>query len=311
MQLLRHDDWFAFSLVLAKARELGLTPSRSGQALRTGRTYLVGLWIPHLQTQFSGSVVGQMQQHLNSRGFDVIVRNVDAMDSVPDYSHRNSPWAVEGVLIVDPPEGVIESLKDTMGRDMPVVNMGGNYVTSIDYVGIDNYWGAAKATEHLVKDAGCRKIAFALNEASVTLRRTRYEGVINTARDLGVEVTPLILKNGTMAEAWHATNEYLASHGYPDGVFCSNDSIALAVQSALLRHGIKIPDETAMVGCDGLEFTEFLPVTLTTLELPTSEMCEKAFSFLLNRIEQKSLPKQEAVIKPRLIVRESSSRTRR
>ena len=103
-------------------------------------------------------------------------------------------------------------------------------------------------------------------------------------------------------------NEYVEAHGHPDGVFCVNDSVALGVQSALLRHSLKIPDDTAMVGCDGLEFTEFLPVSLTTIELPTSEMCEKALRFLFNRIEDRSLPQQGTVIKPRLIVRESSSR---
>ncbi len=103
-------------------------------------------------------------------------------------------------------------------------------------------------------------------------------------------------------------DEYLEGHGHLDGIFCMNDSVALGVQSALIRHGVKIPDEAAMVGCDGLEFTEFLPVSLSTIELPTTEMCQTALGFLLNRIEDRSMPRQEAVIEPRLILRESSNR---
>jgi len=131
---------------------------------------------------------------------------------------------------------------------------------------------------------------------------------MNTARDAGVEVDLVLVERPTISAGLSAIDEYLEVQGPPDGLMCYNDSLAMGAQSALLRHGVKIPDDTALVGFDGLDFTEFLPVPLTTVQSPISDMCERALGFILNRIEDHCTPLQQTVIRPKLLIRESSMR---
>lgn len=295
--------------ILNKAKELDLRPSRSAQALRTGRTYMVELWIPNLDAPFSGFILAKLQMSLNAKGFELIVRRLDYEEEIPRYSHRNAHWPIEGVLAVDPSDSAITFLRESMGPAMPIVNIGGAYLSSTDLVGIDDYWGAAEATRHLIKQAGCRKITYVTTEVDIQFGYARGRGVMDTARDTGVEVELVLLKKPTAAQGWRAMYEFVEAHGHPDGLFCVNDSVAIGAQSALIQHGVKIPDDTAMVGCDGLDFTEFLPIPLTTIQAPLSKMCDKASVFLLNRIEENSLPTQEVMFRPSLLVRESSKRS--
>jgi DNA-binding LacI/PurR family transcriptional regulator len=76
----------------------------------------------------------------------------------------------------------------------------------------------------------------------------------------------------------------------------------------LCDSGISVPGEIALVGCDGIEDTEYLECPLTTLVQPVAEMCATAWDFLQQRLEDRTRPAQRAILSPRLAIRESSQR---
>jgi LacI family transcriptional regulator len=53
-----------------------------------------------------------------------------------------------------------------------------------------------------------------------------------------------------------------------------DDSLAGMVMVELLRRGVRIPDDLTLTGFDGMPFTAFTPVGLTTLAVPTRRMVE-------------------------------------
>ena len=226
--------------ILDKAKELGLKPSRSAQALRTGRTHLVELWIPNLEAPYSGFILAKLQLYLSIKGFDLIVRSLDENAGIPQYLHRNSLWSVEGILTVDVSESTLAFLRATRGQDVPIVNMGGNYLTPTDFVGIDNYSGAVEATRHLIQDARCKKLTFVVETQSAHHGNDRYDAVIDVAGDAGVDVDLMYVERPIIEQGLLAMQEYLDAHGHPDGVLCFNDSVAMGVQSALLLSLIHI-----------------------------------------------------------------------
>ena len=71
---------------------------------------------------------------------------------------------------------------------------------------------------------------------------------------------------------------------------------------------IRVPHQVALVGCDGIEDTEYLEVPLTTLVQPVPEMCAKAWEFLQERIENTSLVPRHHLFFPKLAIRQSSMR---
>ena len=124
-------------------------------------------------------------------------------------------------------------------------------------------------------------------------RRTgREQIVIDAALDRQVE--------GYQALAAHAQKE-----GWPQGLFCQNDELALGAYRALREAGLRAGREVAVIGCDDTG-GEFFDPPLTSIALPFPEICEMAWSLLMERIESPDLPSRSRRVVPRLIERSSS-----
>jgi len=71
--------------------------------------------------------------------------------------------------------------------------------------------------------------------------------------------------------------------------------------------GARVPEDIALVGCDGIEDTLYLERTLSTIAFPMTEMCAMAWHFLRRRMADPDIARQRLVLQPSLIIRESSS----
>jgi len=105
-----------------------------------------------------------------------------------------------------------------------------------------------------------------------------------------------------------ALTAHIRAHGAPDGLFCYNDDMAIGTYPVFQELGIRIPEDVAIIGCDGLRDTSYLQPTLSTIVQPLQQVCATAWSFLKNRIDVPSTPLQQVVIPARLEIRNSSRR---
>ena len=102
--------------------------------------------------------------------------------------------------------------------------------------------------------------------------------------------------------------DYVRQHGCPEAIFCHSDDVALGIYRGLCDLKLRVPQEVALVGCDGIQDGEYLECPLTTIVQPVAEMCAAAWRFLVQRLERPKMKKQQTVLKPKLVVRESSRR---
>jgi LacI family transcriptional regulator len=103
-------------------------------------------------------------------------------------------------------------------------------------------------------------------------------------------------------------HEYCRQHGCPEAIFCHSDDAALGVYRGLCDLKLRVPEDVALAGCDGIQDTEYLECPLTTLVQPVEKMCVTAWEFLLRRLSQPKLKLQRAILKPELAIRESTER---
>lgn len=85
-----------------------------------------------------------------------------------------------------------------------------------------------------------------------------------------------------------AMQRLLALRPRPDGVFCFNDPTAMGAMLAILDHGLKIPDDIAVIGCGDVHYAKFLRVPLTTISQQTEAMGGKAGQLALALIKAKA-----------------------
>ncbi|MEW6228139.1 MAG: substrate-binding domain-containing protein, partial [Bacillota bacterium] len=100
------------------------------------------------------------------------------------------------------------------------------------------------------------------------------------------------------------------SHGKPSkgfsAVFAANDLMAVGALTALESHGIAVPKEIAVVGYDDIALASVTRPRLSTVAQPKYEMGALAAEMLLRRMADPGLPRQQEILQPMLVIRDST-----
>ncbi len=293
------------ALILEKAREMGYRPNPHARALKRKKTGIVALWIPDQISTHYNHVARELSRLVKLAGCELIVSEIGGTDLGQIWS--NVP--VDGILAVDAGELAQRELEALSGNSVPVVGVGTYCSQNADSVQVDLAAGTKEAMEHLI-GSGYRRIAhatFVKGDEAGDGRRLGYESAMRGA-GLEPEYIHYPLSEDQRAISRKMIREYVDANGIPEAIFCHSDDATLGIYRGLCDMKIRVPEQVALVGCDGIQDTEYLEVPLTTLVQPVAEMCAKAWQFLSERIDSPSLPQRHETLSPKLEIRESSRR---
>jgi len=291
--------------VLRAAEELGYQPHLAARSLVTGRTGTVALWMYHLYTAFHAQVVHLVETALWRSGYEMLIRQVGHQSEPP----RHGWGRVDGIIGFECVGALRFVQKHSRRRPVPVVSMGAYYLADVDHVGVDLYTGAVQAVQHLIEQ-GCHRVAYLVNAESRhpgDARRDAYDAVMQEA---GLRREYIVCGGQSRAGPAAAVAADGGQVGLPGAIFLPHWQMAVGAGRSSLLLGGGGSDGGALVGCDGIEDTEYLEVPLSTIRQPLEEMCQLACQFLQRRMAQPDIPLQSAVLLPQLVVRESSLRRR-
>ena len=84
----------------------------------------------------------------------------------------------------------------------------------------------------------------------------------------------------------------------------------MGVLQGLARHGIRVPEEIAIIGFDDIDFASAAVVPLSSVRQPSQLMGETALRVLLAEIDDPTSAAQQIVFEPELVVRASTRHPR-
>ncbi len=200
-----------------------------------------------------------------------------------------------------------ERVRQLLGMGLAVVLID-RYLpgTGADYVMSDHFYGALRATQHLI-ELGHRRIGLvSWRDPAISLEH-RAAGYRQALIEAGLPFDPNLVceVEGYPSIDLGPLCNFLDRSTGVTAIFAVNDQIALAVYKAARQLGIRIPEDLALVGFDNLDFTMHLDVPLTTVEQPAFELGQQAVRTLIQRIEHPTAEPQRIVLSTRLIVRRS------
>ncbi len=292
--------------ILATAKEMGYRPNPHARALKRGRTGIIALWIPDQISTHYTRVARELNHLVKQAKHELIVTDVGNDEAVEQVL---SHVPMDGVFAVDAPNAVRAHMKSAFGRSIPVISIGAHRPEKTDYVQVDLLAGATAAMDHLI-GSGFRRIVHATfdqNERTDSGRRLGYEQAMQKA-GLKPEYFYYPLSEQQRPIVRESIQEFIRAHGCPEAIFCHSDDVALGIYRGLRDLQLRVPQDVALVGCDGIQDTEYLESPITTLVQPVAEICETAWRFLLQRLANPALDRQQVVLKPGLAIRESSRR---
>jgi len=84
-----------------------------------------------------------------------------------------------------------------------------------------------------------------------------------------------------------------------------NDQMAIGVLHGLRRHGLRVPEDMAVVGFDGIALAAFTVPALTTVEHRRLELGQQAATSLIDQLEGGESPVRYTQLPVQLVIRES------
>jgi LacI family transcriptional regulator len=89
-----------------------------------------------------------------------------------------------------------------------------------------------------------------------------------------------------------------------DAVFACNDATAIGTMAVLAQHGIRVPQDMAVLGLDNILMGRVVTPSLSSLECSPERIGELVLAMLT---EESGVPRHETIT-PTLIARESTAR---
>jgi LacI family transcriptional regulator len=292
--------------------ELGYVPSGVAKSLRLKRTQTLALIVPDIQNSFWTTVARGVEDAAHSRGYSIFLCNTDENAAKQrHYLEVVISQRADGVIIA-PSDNKIENLELLRKRRIPTVVMD-RYIDGwdVDTVMGDSVSAARALVKHLI-DLGHERIAMISGPQTTSTSIDRIIGYRIALAEAGIEYDPDLIRIGEYRSisGERLTHQLLESERRPSAIFAANNVIALGVIDALSAHGLRVPQDMALVCFDDLPNTSRLFPFLTVAVQPAYDLGANAAQLLLSRLESEQLPPPRHVILPtRLIIRHSCGAT--
>lgn len=171
-----------------------------------------------------------------------------------------------------------------------------------DLVGIDNVRAACQITQRLL-DAHCRRIAFIFRPGSAPTAGARIAGYREALWRGGIVPEPQLVAEMDPSDI-SALRRFMKK-ARPDGIVCANDFTAGQLMHSAMALELDIPSDLKVVGFDDVKYASLLPVPLTTVHQPCSEIGGAAITAMLQRLARPDLTGREILLDFTIIVRQS------
>jgi LacI family transcriptional regulator len=318
--------------VRAAIDELGYVPDGAAQSLARSRKDVIGLVcvehtglkpdqydIESMSLLFYDEVMRGVEARIRELSWSLLITFLREDENSgatlpqdgPVFSRLNVlSGKVDGLLIgegVVPPADIAK-----LARRVPVVVVAGDTAQrGVDVVSADNWSGAHALVEHLVTDHGRRRLFHVDGPATApdaTARRLAMQAVINGHP--GTVLTGSFNGRFTVHSGQEAAERLLectrgAGEPLPEAIVCANDQMAIGMVRTLHAHGVKIPEDVAVVGFDDIFPASLTDPALTTVHQPMRKIGERACDRLLERIADPSLRPRIELLASELVLRAS------
>ena len=296
--------------VLAAIAETGYTPNRAARALKTTRSSQIGLLTDGSSLFGPSETVTAIETAAREAGYSVLLTTVGS--GVADPAAEPSPGSsligsgVDGILVVAAHEGMLPVV-DAAASTIPVLAISAQSATrtGVAVVGVDQRLGAQAVVEHLAR-TGVRSVVHLPGPSDWFDARARLDGFLEAVAQQGLEGTTTAPGDWSPRSGYERTRELLAT-GIPEALFAANDMMAIGALHALHEHGLRVPEDVAVVGFDDTDCAAYLTPSLTTVSQPFAELGRIALHRMLQMMDSPEEPgPAPAPLAPRLVARGST-----
>lgn len=289
--------------VLDAARELGYVPSGNARGLASRTTGVLGLCFPDYADPdaeadaeadsdaddavmlYSDQIIRGMERAARRHGYALLI--AASLEGGPESLVAKVAGRVDGFAVLA--QTVPTEDLEVISRRLPVVMLAGpREIDHLDHIVVANADGERELTRHLIEDHGLRRLVFVGGDTDSPDAEARFLGFQEACRDAGLPVPDEpALRTAMMkqAEGALAAEALLDREGErPEAMLFANDQMAVGALRALARRGVRVPQDMAVTGFDGIPLGRIVQPPLTTVRQPIRRLGEQAVELLVQRL---------------------------
>lgn len=277
--------------IFAAAKELGYIPNSTARSLATKKSHIIGVILHNFEDrgithELFSRILNSFRIEAEKNGYDILLISQNHESYLMSCKSR----AIDGVFVMCC-DYSLEKSKELINGEIPFVCFDNNDVPNS--VQSDNKEAIAKMVDYLVSK-GHRNIMYINPDDNAPVTRSRLEGYKLGLERNNIEFDSRFIQKGSYFHegASKLNVENVINSGVDfTAIMFPDDYSAIGAAKYLKLYekekGIKI----SYTGFDGVEVTEILASTVTTIKQNTKLIGETAAKILLNEIEGKKTKK--------------------
>lgn len=291
------------------AKRIQYKPNVIAQAMRTGRTNVVSVWMPLDRPILTYLRYLHLFQEICDReDYQIMVTGLNTKSALTQEGGLPKIWPVDGIISVDAGKAIENLRADPTYDNIPIVILGYEDVPRADRVAWDVIGAVKVSIQELIK-GGCKRIVhiapkWLLDDFPNERRRRGYTEAMQEA-GLTLEFVPV--PEDTSSSVEDAVFKYFSAHGIPDAVFGITDAVAIGAARALMSLDKRIPEDCRVQGFGNYPESADFKVAISTISPPQERIVSQAWQWLRERIRDQAIPPRYVEFEMELVRRESTS----
>lgn len=300
--------------VLELIERTGYHPNAMGRGLVLRRSQNILLEHFNLADPYCVALSESISNHCQAIGCRMLLAGCKADPNLEaEHLRRVRDGSVDGLIISPlPVPNNITLFRDLAKSRFPLVVMDNDVPgVKLNCVKYDDRAAARMAVDYLL-EKGHRRIAFIQRSLGFHTVDDRRQSYLDSHRKRRLPVNPdYIITMPNALGDWSGDDfeRVLTMPDRPTAFLTENEHVAVVCMNFLLRAGVRIPDDIAVVAIGDALLDALVPVPLTAVSLHPEQAALKAVSLLAELIEHSHLrhePPREFIQQPSLVVRASA-----
>lgn len=296
--------------VLDKIVEMGYVQNIMAVNLRRNKANVVALLLSDISKPYFERVIAGYESVFEAAGYQTMTfSSMEQGEREQRFIRQIAAMNMAGIIIdpaqdSDPEKAALKHAGIPYVFSNRFLDAGSDY-----YVAADNEMSGYMATRHLLERKPGAPV-FCINGpdriSPTTMRYTGFRRAMYEAGRAFDEQRCVHNNNFGLKDAYEAGIAIAERFTPPFSVFCSTDQIAIGVLRALHEKELQVPSDAAVIGVDDIETAPYLTPALTTISLPKERIGEKSAEMLIRLIEKQEVDEPRILLKPELIIRETT-----
>ena len=276
--------------------ELKYAPSLSARGMKEKNKQRIAVVINDINNPFFANLAMQLQREARLRGMETILYNPSLekkkieleLADLPNRSFNNMIFAY--VNEWEPVAKYIEVNSATINS----ICISGNYISDKASNCVIDYKTGMNEMLDKAYELGHRKICYFGNYLSKLSENKKFASVIEIVEEMQSKDSEVELDNidmmrvpeGVLDGKWdwergvYATEKFLEQGFDSTLIIAKNDLVALGVVKTLHKHGVRVPEDISVVGCDNIMNAQMSVPGLSTVDVGLENLCEETISML-------------------------------